>query len=387
MDKIYNLITGHVIICFSHLRWNLVYQRPHHLMTRFAELSRVFFIEEPRFNSDTDHYELVQRGNVTVVTPMLAGVSNDDSTPSRIRDILEDLFHAESISKYIFWYYTPMALKFSMDFKPVLVIYDCMDELAAFKFAPAELTELEKELFKRADLVFTGGYSLYEHKKQLHHNIYPLPSSIDKEHFALAKKPMADRDDQRGIPHPRFGFFGVIDERFDIDLIYQVAVQKPDWNFIFLGPIVKIDVESLPQRPNVYYLGSKTYDELPFYLAGWDIAIIPFVRNQFTQFISPTKTPEYLAAGKPVISTSIRDVVDPYAINGLVKVADTPAEFIREAKVILSEGMGEKWVEDVEQFLASNSWHKTWTSMLELMKLAVDEKNNSLSVEKKEQYV
>jgi len=249
-----------------------------------------------------------------------------------------------------------------------------MDELSAFRFAPAELKELEMEMFRQADLVFAGGQSLFEHKKALHHNIYPLPSSIDKEHFGRARKLNGNPVDQEQIPYPRFGYYGVIDERLDVELINKVALEKPDWHFIFIGPIVKIDSSSLPKHPNIHYLGSKSYKELPFYIAGWDIALIPFARNESTQFISPTKTPEYLAGGKPVISSSIKDIVDLYGVSGLVKIADTSEEFIRAGESILSGGMGVKWLEDVDSLLAGNSWDKTWATMLQLMTMTMDEK-------------
>jgi glycosyltransferase involved in cell wall biosynthesis len=279
-----------------------------------------------------------------------------------------------------------MALSFTEDFHPALIVYDCMDELSAFKFAPPELTQLEEEMFRKADLVFTGGQSLFEHKRNRHHNIYPLPSSIDKEHFARARHLDNDPGDQREIPHPRFGYYGVIDERFDAELIGKIAADRLGWHFIFIGPIVKIDPALLPQLSNIYYLGGKTYEELPSYVAGWDVALIPFARNESTRFISPTKTPEYLAAGKPVISTSIKDVVDPYGINGLVKIADTSDEFINAAESILTNGLGEKWLRNVDHFLAGNSWDKTWTSMLELIKITLDERNK-LSTPKKQHYV
>ena len=386
MDKIYNSIAEYVLVCFSHLRWNFVYQRPQHLMTRFAKHCRTFYVEEPVFCKEADHYKLAFQDDIGIVTPMVSEEETGKTIAARIQDLLKEFFLSQSISKYIFWYYTPMALSFTDDFEPSLVIYDCMDELSAFKFAPPELKQLEKEMFKKADLVFTGGHSLYENKKHQHHNIYPLPSSIDKEHFAGARKLNVDPGDQKEIPHPRFGYYGVIDERFDADLINKVAAEKHEWNFIFIGPVVKIEIADLPQRPNIYYLGAKDYDRLPFYVAGWDIAIIPFVKNQYTEFISPTKTPEYLAAGKPVISTSIKDVVSPYATNGLVGIADTADDFIELAKVILSNGMGKNWLEEVDEFLSRNSWDKTWTSMLELIKLTLDEKNN-LRTLKKQYYV
>ena len=208
-------------------------------------------------------------------------------------------------------------------------IYDCMDELSAFKGADSQLPSLEKELFRCVDLVFTGGQSLYEAKCNQHGAVHAFPSSIDASHFGKARTAVPDPEDQSSIPHPRLGFFGVIDERFDSELLDQVAAKRPDWNFVMIGPVVKIDPDSLPKHTNIHYLGAKKYDELPDYLAGWDIALLLFARNESTRFISPTKTPEYLAAGKPVISTSIRDVVRPYGELKLVEIADTPDEFIR----------------------------------------------------------
>jgi UDP-galactopyranose mutase len=386
MGKIYNLNTEYVFICFSHLRWNFVYQRPQHLMTRCSRLAKTFYVEEPVFSKEADHYKLVYQDNVGIVTPILSEEANEKNIALRIKDLLQDFFLSESITKYIFWYYTPMALSFTEDFEPALIVYDCMDELSAFKFAPPELPKLEAKLFTKADLVFTGGQSLFEHKRTHHRNIYPMPSSIDKEHFARARKPDNDPADQLEIAHPRLGYYGVIDERFAVSLISKVTEKRPDWHFIFIGPVVKIDPSSLPRHSNIYYLGGKTYEELPSYIAGWDIALIPFARNESTRFISPTKTPEYLAAGKPVISTSIKDVVDPYAINGLIKIADTSDEFINAAESIFTNGVEARWLRNVDHFLAGNSWDKAWTSMLELIMITLDEKNK-LSTPKTQHYV
>jgi UDP-galactopyranose mutase len=282
------------------------------------------------------------------------------------------------IEKYFSWYYTPMALFFTEHLNPEFVVYDCMDELSAFKFAPPELREREQQLFTKADVVFTGGHSIYEAKKDKHPNIHPFPSSIDKEHFERARTIEKDTPDQVNIPHPRFGFAGVIDERLDIDLIAQVAQQKPDWNFIMIGPVVKIDPASLPKLPNIHYLGGKDYKLLPDYIGGWDIALIPFALNDSTKFISPTKTPEYLAGGKPVISTPIRDVVRPYGEKGLVHIAATPEELIAHAEQELQNTNKENWLKKVDSFLAGNSWDRTWSQMVRQLEnlITLNEKNN-----------
>lgn len=354
------------LICFSHLRWNFVYQRPQHLLSRFAKTFRVFFIEEPVYSEASDNLQITLTvENVFVVIPQLQQGEHSYSNDERIFSLLSRLFRHLEINKYIFWYYTPMALSFSDKFKPELTIYDCMDELSAFKFAPPQLKTLEASLMKSANVVFTGGQSLFEAKKDLHPNIHPFPSSIDKDHFYRARLNTAEPADQQKIPHPRFGFYGVIDERMDIELIRKVAEEKPDWQFVIIGPVVKIDPASLPKKKNIHYLGSKSYNELPSYLGGWDIAFIPFALNESTKFISPTKTPEYLAAGKPVISTSIRDVVNPYGIQELVHIADTAEEFIKAATTELSTKEKNTWKRRTDEFLAEQSWDHTWKKMMD----------------------
>lgn len=362
-------ITGIDLVCFSHLRWDFVYQRPQHLMSRFAKQFRTFFIEEPIFHDAADTYQAkLTPEAVWVIVPMLNNKNTDKpSVIARQKQLLSSLFVHKKIEHFIAWYYTPMALQISNHLKPRMVIYDCMDELSAFKFAPAELKIMELELFRKSQVVFTGGYSLYQAKKNAHQNIHPFPSSIDKAHFSQGRIPVAEAPDQEHIPHVRIGFYGVIDERFNIQLIQEVAAKRPDWQFILIGPIVKIDPSDLPRPANIHYPGSKPYSELPNYLAGWDIAIIPFEKNESTQFISPTKTPEYLAAGKPVISTSITDVVSPYADKNLVYIADNADQFIAAAEEELSKTPEQikNWLSNVDAFLENISWDATFRQMMD----------------------
>lgn len=376
------------LICFSHIRWNFVYQRPQHLMSRFAVYNRVFIIEEPQVSGDKDFYEIKKDPAVSNLWVVNLSLSQENSSVKRnntLKALLDSLVYANDIKNYIAWYYTPMALAYSDHLHSSLIVYDCMDELSAFRFAPPELRKLEMELFECADLVFTGGHSLYEAKKNLHKNIHPFPSSIDKAHFQSARIKETEPVDQFNIPHPRFGFYGVIDERFHISLIDQLSSLRPEWQFIFIGPIIKIDAATLPVKENVHYLGSKTYQELPIYLSGWDVAILPFELNESTRYISPTKTPEYLAGGKPVISTSIRDVVSPYGDMGLVQIADTAGEFINAAERIFYEKDKTKWRAKVDKYLDGLSWNKTWHNMTNLIEEALE--NKIKSVKKVSAYV
>ncbi|MBE9193663.1 UDP-galactopyranose mutase [Gloeocapsopsis crepidinum LEGE 06123] len=367
------------VICLSHLRWKFVYQRPQHLLNRCAQRKRVFFIEEPIFSSHQEERLEINRdeNGVWVVVPHLPEALSEDAIAPTLQKLIDNLFAQQNISKYICWYYTPMAIAFTRHLQPEAVVYDCMDELSAFKGASPALKNYEAELFRRADLVFTGGQSLYESKVNQHPNVYAFPSSVDVAHFAQARSQAAEPADQANIPHPRLGFFGVIDERMDIELLAGIADVRPDWHLVIIGPVVKIDPATLPQRENIHYLGTKDYKQLPAYLAGWDLAILPFAHNESTRFISPTKTPEYLAAGKPVVSTSIRDVVRPYGEMQLVRIADTIEEFVTAAQKAMQEDIASAWLSRVDGFLEQISWDRTWASMMQLINSAIAAKHDS----------
>jgi UDP-galactopyranose mutase len=359
------------LICFSHLRWNFVFQRPQHLMTRCARERRVFFVEEPHISTTgMPRLEVEKSAGVTVVVPHLTDSLNYEQRIAAQRMLLDDMCATYRIAEFVAWYYTPMALAFSDHLEPVATVYDCMDELSAFKGAPAVLKNREAELLKRANLVLTGGQSLYEAKRHQHQNIHPFPSSVDAAHFGQARRITNDPVDQASIPHPRLGFFGVIDERMDLALLEGVASARPDWHIVLLGPVAKIDPASLPQRPNIHYLGSKQYSDLPQYVAGWDVALLPFARNEATRFISPTKTPEYMAAGKPVVSTSIRDVVRPYGQQGLVRIADDVPSFVRACVAAMAEDTTKR-ITLADAFLRQTSWDGTWSRIRVLVDDAV----------------
>lgn len=367
------------LICFSHLRWDFVYQRPQHLLSRCVQHRRVFFVEEPIVSLDSSYgLEISQREcGVWVVVPRLPeGLSEKDAITIQ-QKLLNALLTEVQIQAPILWYYTPMAVPFTHHLNASAIVYDCMDELSAFKGAHPELQAREAYLFNLADLVFTGGRSLYEAKQHQHSDVHAFPSSIDAAHFAQARELSEAPADQSLIPHPRLGFYGVVDERMDLALLDGVAQARPDWHFVIIGPVVKIDPATLPDRPNIHYLGSKSYQELPRYLAGWDVALLPFALNESTRFISPTKTPEYLAAGKPVVSTSIRDVVRPYGEENLVQIADTMPEFVDAIATALEQNSTSEWLQRVDAFLSQTSWDLTWQAMESLIERAIAAKSSS----------
>jgi UDP-galactopyranose mutase len=336
-------------------------------MTRLAKGRRVVFWEEPVGGPEVTAPRLDSRtcpeSGVIVVTPALPDGLAGEAREATLRGLLDEMLSAYE-GDLLRWYYTPMMLPFSRHLDAVCTIYDCMDELANFKFAPPELTILERELMSLADVVFTGGYSLWEAKRDRHPNIHPFPSSVDRAHFARARTLRDEPADQATLPWPRLGFYGVVDERMDLGLIAALADARPDWSVVIVGPVVKIDPADLPRRPNLHYLGGKTYDELPRYLAGWDVALMPFAINESTRFISPTKTPEYLAAGRPVVSTPIVDVVRHYGELEAVKIASTPEEFVAacDQALGLSRVRGD-WLKQVDVALGVLSWDETFTRM------------------------
>jgi UDP-galactopyranose mutase len=361
------------VVCLSHLRWHWVWQRPQHLLTRCARSRRVFYVEEPVTGGET-RLELEQTpSGVTVATPHVPAGLSRDQVDAVQQTLIDELFVKYEIDDYLLWVYAPMAIESLEHLKPIATVYDCMDELALFAAAPPELREREQCLLEAADVVFTGGASLYAAKRPLHRNVHCFPSSVDAEHFARAREPVTEPDDQAGIARPRLGFFGVLDERLDRELVAAIADARPDWQLVFVGPVTKIEPESLPRRPNVHYLGAKEYGELPNYLGAWDVAWMPFARNDATRFISPTKTLEYLAAGKPVVSTPIADVARPYGEQGLVAIAETAEETIDAVEAALAADH-RAHLARVDVMLAETSWERTWTEMQALVDEAIARK-------------
>ncbi|MDZ4801343.1 MAG: hypothetical protein SGI92_24565 [Bryobacteraceae bacterium] len=260
------------VVCLSHLRWGFVYQRPQHLLSRFARNHRVFFVEEPVPAGDGTprmSHNVCPDTGVNIIVPQIPDGLSAATRETIQKLLLNNFLSVHEVGPYVLWYYTPMAQAFAGHLKPAITVFDCMDELSAFRGAPQEMKDREAELLRRADLVFTGGQSLYEAKVGRHQDLHAFPSSIDYSHFAQARTLMHGPDDQASIPHPRVGFAGVIDERMDADLLRRVAELRPNVHFVMIGPVVKIDPASLPQLPNVHYLGGKSYKELPSYIAGW----------------------------------------------------------------------------------------------------------------------
>lgn len=336
-------------------------------MIRAARERHVMYIEEPIVDG-TQALDEKWSGGVRVVTPHVsAGTTADTET----RALLDPLLAKQSLERPILWYYTPAALPFTRHIVPRTVVYDCMDELSAFRGARADLPDLERELLRRADLVFTGGRALYEVKRRLHPSVHAFPSSVDRRHFARARADLEEPRDQRTVARPRIGFFGVLDERLDQELLAGVADARPSWQIVMVGPIVKIDPDELPRRDNIHYYGQRAYAELPAYISGWDVAWLPFARNEATRFISPTKTLEYMAAGRPIVSTSIGDVVRPYGEQGLVRIADTVEETVQAVGDSL-RGPDVSRLARIDALLATRSWDACWDGMSRLLTETVE---------------
>jgi glycosyltransferase involved in cell wall biosynthesis len=348
-----------LILCLSHLRWDLVWQRPHHLMSRAAATHRVAYLEEPvDGDSPAALRERTDPSGVTILTPLIPKGADAEA---ETRLLLRNWLAGRPRRRLILWFYTPMALGVAEDLLADAWVYDCMDELSAFDFAPAGLAEREAALLARADVVFAGGRSLHAARQPGRPDIHLFPSSVDAAHFGKARSGRLDPADQADLPRPRVGFFGVIDERMDLDLVAATARRLPAVQFVMLGPVVKVDPARLPRGPNIHWLGPKPYAVLPDYLAHWDAGWMPFALNRSTRFISPTKTPEFLAAGLPVTSTAVPDVVDGYGDKGLVRIAGP--ETMPEAIVDSLREPPSDWLARVDTHLARTSWDATWAGM------------------------
>lgn len=358
------------LIVFSHLRWDFVYQRPQHLMSRLARRYPVLFVEEPVHASGEPRLEVLPGGpGVQVLRPCTAVPTagfHDDQLPM-LKSLLAGYLCEHGVDDYLVWCYTPMALPLLGSMRPRALVYDCMDELSAFAAAPRQLGQREAALLKAADLVFTGGPSLHEAKRAHGRDVHCLPSAVEALHFAPPPEAFDSEEArdaaelQRDIARPRLGFFGVVDERLDRDLVATLADAHPEWQIVMVGPVAKIDPASLSQRPNLHWLGMQPYARLPFLLADWDLCLLPFAKNAATRFISPTKTLEYMAAGKPIVGTAVKDVVTLY--GDVVAIADDAQAFVRACEELLAETPVERTAR--EQRMAARVAEYSWDRSVE----------------------
>ncbi len=324
------------IVVQSHLRWDFVWQRPQQLLSRFASSSPILFVEEPVWADDlaspTLELTTPTRGVTRAIPRLPAALRGDEAIVATRTLLLQAMARggplAGQFTAPVQWFYTPMPAPVMLGaFGERAVVYDCMDELSQFRFAPPELVERERLLVARADVVFTGGYRLWQSKSRLHPNVHFFGCGVDSAHFAKAR--LSETPRPADLPDgdaPILGYYGVIDERIDYALIAELAARLPQSQVVMVGPVVKVDPRELPQAPNLHWLGQKQYAELPAYAKHFDVALMPFALNEATEFINPTKTLEYMAAGKPIVSTAIADVVRNF--TPVVKVARSRDGFV-----------------------------------------------------------
>lgn len=335
------------IIVFSHLRWGTVFDRPQQIMTRLAHNYKIIYVEEPVCTGDVYIAATQVAPNVKVLVPHTVenGLGFNDAQMAVIGPMLKSwlIYHADVEDGYGFWFYTPQALPLKDAFGPEFLVFDIMDE---FIPSPSIVKDRETELIRIADIVIAEGPSLTRANIEARPDILSLPSGVDAVHYSPTRVSEAEAAArkvdslQHHIPHPRLGYFGTINDRIDIDLITEITSTDPRWHVVMVGPFEGLDPSDIPQRQNLHWLGAQPYSLLPKMVHGWDVCLIPFNVDDSTVLCSPTKTLEYLAAEKPVVSTGVPDVVELY--GNVVTVGTDHDAFIEGIKTALAETDQEK---------------------------------------------
>jgi glycosyltransferase involved in cell wall biosynthesis len=375
------------LIVQSHLRWDFVWQRPQQLLSRMAATAPVLFVEEPLLLDDVrgERLEITEPvPNVYRAIPRLPGYlrGDYDRAASTVRALVRKAIDkggplADKFSNAVQWFYTPMPAPTMLGaFNELGVVYDCMDELAQFRFAPADLGKREQLLLDNADVVFTGGHKLYESKRRYHDGVHFFGCGVDSAHFGRARAPETPvAADIANLPGPVFGYYGVIDERLDYELIGRIARDNPSASVVMVGPVVKIDRNDLPQAPNLHWVGQRDYTELPSYVKGFDVCLMPFALNEATEYINPTKTLEYMAAGRPIVSTAVADVVHNF--TPVVSVARSHDEFVALVRQAAAAPDASLLARGLVQAREA-SWESIVAQMRKLINAAVRESDSRL---------
>ncbi len=354
---------GYPIVCFSDISWNVKFQRPHQLFSQAKRINIIIFIEKPLLQRSGKPNHFISRvsDNILILTPVITDEDPESTIHETVEQLLTEKLKSHNTTEYICWYYSPKAINYSQKLTPKLIIFDCMDECCGYEGADTEVNESEKKLLEVTDLVFTGGRSLCNAKKLLHKNVHLFPDSIDYERFngntKQAKKNIIKK------PAAKIGYFGVIDERLDLNLLDKIAANKPKWKFEIAGPIVENMHGKLPERKNITFTGDIRDEEIPSIIGEWDAAILPYSKNNSTENTAPSRLLVYFAANKNIVSTSINDIVHYFGENGMVRIADEPDDFVKALEAAIKYKPEAEWQKKVDSIIRKTTWEKTWNGM------------------------
>ena len=359
------------LLCLSHLRWSPAYPRAQQLLRRCARDRRVYFVEPPVLDTDSEVTleRVADDGGVVVCVPHLPAGIEPAQAEAHLAYLLDQLVAREDLQRPVLWLDSPALLAACHHLSARAVVYDCVDPAPLGGDAPARVVDRERLLLAHADLVLTPSHALHERLRGEHPAAHAVPSAIDPAPLARARALVPEPDDQAAIPHPRIGYAGPIDARLDLALVELVAMMRPELHFVFLGDTAELEAASLPQAPNLHWLGARRPDQLPAYLAGWEVAMLPLVRPGRPELASPTAAPSFLAAGCAVVATSARDVVRPWGEQGLAWIGDSPAAFACAIDNALAEERDRRLAR-VDRFLAEAGWDHVWDDVWSLIEAA-----------------
>jgi glycosyltransferase involved in cell wall biosynthesis len=353
------------LIVHCHLCWDWVWQRPQQFLSRLSHRHRVLFVEtlapDPDLASPLAQIRRFEKWpNLTLLRLQFPawrwsdGAWVDRERRRLVKEALKGPLRGQ-FKQPVQWFYDPMAVRaFAGHMGEIATVYDCMDELSQFKGAPPEIRKREAELLAKADVVFTGGRKMWESKSRHNTNCHFYGCGVDLAHFSKARSPQTVvPPDIAGLPKPVFGYFGVIDERMDYELVAALAQAHPEWSIVMVGPVTKVDEKALPRPHNVHWLGGRDYATLPAYCKGFDVCLMPFALNEATEYINPTKALEYMATGRTIVSSAVSDVVRNF--GSVVKIANSHAEFISLCEAALKNPEAEVIERGIEM-AAENSW-------------------------------
>ncbi len=353
------------IIVHCHLGWDWVWQRPQQFISRLSARHAVLFVEtlapDPQLAAPLARFRTADNfPNITILSLQFPTWrwNNGHYVDAERQRLVQEFVASRPGNPFehaVQWFYDPMAATaFQGHMGEILTVYDCMDELSKFRGAPPDILQREAKLLMRADVVFTGGRKLFEAKSRYHDNCHFYGCGVDEEHFGQARQNSTQIPPQLApLSKPVLGYFGVVDERMDYELVAKLAEVNPEWSVVIVGPAVKVDAQSLPQRSNLHWLGQQAYADLPAFCKGFDVCMMPFALNEATEFINPTKALEYMATAKPIVSTAVADVVRNF--GSVVKIAQSADDFISLCRQALAAPEPETTQRGL-QMVRENSW-------------------------------